>query len=157
MRAEAARFRAVRGIFALVSHTGRWPLAALAAAALIAGCGESQHRNGTRPASPVTITAVIRGKAVQVSPRSVGAGPIEFLVSNQSGRTQQLTFETDDTGGGPAGIRASTTVPLAGTAQLQVSPKSGAYVLDVRDRSVADAPIKIGPKRQSAQNVLLQP
>jgi hypothetical protein len=144
-------------MFAAVSHSWRWPAAALGAAALLAGCGESQHRDGTRPPSPVAVTTRIGGSRVQVSPSRVGAGPVTFIVSNQSGRPQRLTFQTDDTGGGPAGIRASTSVPLNGTAQLQVNPKSGSYQLGVGDRDVEAASVRVGPKRQSAQNVLLRP
>jgi hypothetical protein len=140
-----------------VSHSWRWPVAALGAAALLAGCGESQHHDGTRPPSPVTITTRIGGNRVQVSPGRVGAGPVVFIVSNQSGRPQRLTFQTDETGGGPAGIRASTAVPLDGTAQLQANPRSGSYELGVSDRRVQAASIHIGPKRKSAQNQLLRP
>jgi hypothetical protein len=140
-----------------VSRSWRWPVAALVAAALLAGCGESHHRDGTRPAAPLTVTARIGTNGVQVSPRKVGAGPLVFIVSNQSGRSQRLTFQTDETGGGPAGMKASTAVPLGGTAQLQVNPGSGSYVLGVRDRTVKPASIKVGAKRPSAQNALLEP
>ena len=141
-----------------MSRLRRWPVVALGASAvLVAGCGESQHRDGTRPPSPVTVSTLIDGKRVKVSPTKVGAGPVVFIVSNQSGRAQRLTFEPDDTGGGPPGRRASTAVPLDGTAQLQASPGKGSYRLSVRDRKVSAATIAVGPKRQSAQNVLLEP
>jgi hypothetical protein len=140
-----------------VSRWGRWPVAALGAAVLVAGCGESRHHDGTRPATPVSVTTLINGKQVKVSPTRFGAGPVTFIVSNQSGRAQRLTFEPDDTGGGPPGRRASTTVPLDGTAQLQVQPRTGSYVLSVGDDGIDPASIKVGAKRPSAQNTLLQP
>jgi hypothetical protein len=140
-----------------VSRSGRWALVALGAAAMLAGCGDSQHRDGTRPPSPISVTTLIDGKRVKVSPTSFGAGPVTFIVSNQSGRNQQLTFEPDETGGGPAGRRASTSVPLGGTAQLQVQPGTGSYVLSVRDRGIDPASIKVGAKRRSAQDDLLRP
>jgi hypothetical protein len=145
------------GIFAGVGRSGRWALAALGAAAVLAGCGESHHRNDLRPAEPITVTALIDGHRVKVSPTKFGAGPIMLLVSNQSGRPQHLTFQTNETGGGPPGIRASTPVPLHGTAQLQVSPKRGSYVVAVHDHAVRSASVRVGAARRSSQDQLLRP
>ena len=129
-------------------------MAVLGPAALVAGCGESHHAVGSRPPDPITVTALIDGGHVKASPASFGAGPVVVLVSNQSGRPQLMTFES--AGSGP-GIRSSTSVPLDGTAQLQVVPKRGSYQLSVRDRGVRPASLHVGRERRSAQNVLLRP
>lgn len=129
-------------------------IAVLGPAALVAGCGESHQTVGTRPPDPVTITALIDGSRVKVSPASIGAGPIVVLASNQSGRAQRMTFES--AGSGP-GIRSSTAIPLDGTGQIQVDPKTGSYQLSVGDRRVRPASLKVGDERKSAQNVLMRP
>jgi hypothetical protein len=129
----------------------------LGPAALLTGCGEEHHPIGRRPAQPIMVTARIGGKRVEVSPASFGAGPVEVLVSNQSGRAQHLTFATDETGGGPAGIRSSTAVPLGGTAQIQVSPRRGRYLLSVRDRGVRPASIHVGKPRRSSPDAGTRP
>jgi hypothetical protein len=141
-------------MFAPVGRSGRRAAAVLGAAALLAGCGESHHRNDLRPAEPITVTALIDGHRVKVSPAKFGAGPIMLLVSNQSGRPQRIVFETDASG---PGIRAATAVPLDGTAQLQVSPKRGRYLVGVRDRAVHSASVRVGAPRKSAQQDLLRP
>jgi hypothetical protein len=142
------------GYIRRVRRSLRWVLAVLGPAALFAGCGEERHANDYRPPEPITITALIDGKHVRVSPAKFGAGPIMLLVSNQSGRAQKLTFETASSG---TGIRSSADVPLDGTAQLQVSPKRGDYQLSVRARGVKPAAVHVGAPRASSQNDLLRP
>jgi hypothetical protein len=128
----------------------------LALAALpLAGCGSTEtYANKDRPAAPVTISGSIDGKAVRLSPGSIGAGPLTILMANLTDRPQQLRFETAGRG---AGIRSSTTVPPDGTGQLQVDAPRGDYTLSVRDDAVRAATLKVGAPRKSAQDTLLQP
>ena len=125
------------------------------AAATVAGCGSTHtYANKDRPPSPVTISGSINASKVRITPISVGAGPLVILMANLTDRPQNLRFETD--GSGP-GIRSTTVIPPQGTGQLQVDPPKGAYVVSVAGGTVKAASLKIGAKRPSAQNTLLEP
>jgi hypothetical protein len=133
--------------------------AALALAGAAAGCGDSgTFANQPRPPAPITVTAAIDKSRVRVSPEHFGAGPVTFIVSNQSGGAQDVTFETDEIGGTQAGLRRSAG-PVAdqGTATLQADPRQGTYRLGVKSRAIKAAAITVGKPRESSQNELLQP
>jgi hypothetical protein len=130
------------------------------AALLVAGCGSSNdYANRPRPPSPITITAAISGKRVEVSPRRFGAGPITLVVTNQTGRSRDLVIETD-TGGGSAqaGVRQQTgPINPQGTASLKADLRQGRYTIRVRSGEIRPASLVVGRQRASAQNQLLQP
>jgi hypothetical protein len=129
------------------------------AALLVAGCGsKSDYANRPRPPSPITITAAISAKRVQVSPRRFGAGPITLVVTNQSGRSADLVLETDNAGSGQTGIRQQTgPINPDGTASLKADLRQGRYTVRVRSGEIRPASLVVGRKRASAQNQLLQP
>jgi hypothetical protein len=135
-------------------------LGATGAALLVAGCGSSSdYANNPRPPSPITITAAISGKRVEVSPRRFGAGPITLVVTNQTGRSRDLVLETDTGGGsGQAGIRQRTgPINPQGTASLKADLRQGHYTIRVRSGTIQPASLVVGRQRASAQNQLLQP
>jgi hypothetical protein len=129
-------------------------------AAAAAGCGSERasYRNEPRPPAPITVTGRVDRTSIEVSPRSFGAGPVTILVSNQSGASQVLTFETDEVAGTSAGIRRSAG-PVAphDTAEIKVDPREGTYRLATRDRSIEPIAVTVGAPRPSAQDDLLQP
>jgi hypothetical protein len=128
---------------------------AVALTAAAAGCGATgRYADHERPPQPATLTGSINGSRVRLSHTSVGGGPLTILIANLTDRPQKLTFET--AGRGP-GIRSSATIPAAGTGQMSVDAKRGAYELGVHDRSVRAASLKVGAQRPSAQNELLSP
>ena len=131
----------------------------LVVAAAMAGCGDMEdHPNEPRPPAPINVTAAIDGERVRVSPRSFGSGPVVFLISNQSGAAQRVTFETDEIGGSTGGISRSTSeIAARSTGQLKVDPPEGTYRLSASARGVAPAAVEVGARRRSAQNELLQP
>lgn len=135
-------------------------VAAAATAALLAtACGDTEpRRNADRPPAPVTLTAAVHDDRIQVSPAATGAGPIVLLVSNQTGKPQRITFETDELGGRTGGSTASTPVIAPqGTGRLSIDARTGTYAVHTRDRTIRAARVKVGPPRKSAQNDLLQP
>jgi hypothetical protein len=149
-----------RGIVAAVRRGERWVvMGALALAGGTSACGDSgTFANEPRPAAPITITAAIDKSRVRVSPEKFGAGPITVIVSNQSGASQEITFETDEIGGTEGGIRKSAgPVADSDTATLQVDPREGTYRLSVKDRSIQPAQLTVGAPRKSSQDELLQP
>jgi hypothetical protein len=129
--------------------------------ALAAGCGGggSDYKNKPRPAAPIVVTASISDKSVSVSPRSFGAGPVNVIVTNQTSASQKVTLETDS---GPAssspGIKQQTApISPQDTATLKIDVKPGRYSVHVDGGSIRAASLRVGKKRASAQNDLLQP
>jgi hypothetical protein len=138
----------------------RVPLALLVVAVLV-GCGEddaAEYGNKPRPPAPINVTAAIDSDRVRVSPRSFGSGPVVIIISNQSGAPQTVTFETDEIGGSSGGIRRSSSeIAARSTGQLQVDPPEGTYRLSASAGDITPAALRVGERRASAQNELLQP
>jgi len=91
----------------------------LFAAAALTGCGSSggHFANLPRPPAPVNISVYINDQRVSVSPNSVGAGPVQLIVTNQASSAESLTVV-------PAGVSAAQ--PLADTGPI--SPQATAQV-----------------------------
>jgi hypothetical protein len=138
----------------------RFPLA-LVVLILLVGCGEddaAEYGNKPRPPAPINVTAAIDSDRVRVSPRAFGSGPVVIIISNQSGAPQTVTFETDEIGGDSGGIRRSTPeIAARSTGQLQVDPPEGTYRLSASVGDISPAAMRVGERRPSAQNELLQP
>lgn len=126
-------------------------LATAAVAAGLGGCGSNEERESRpRPPSPINVTAAIDGQRVRVSPPSFGAGPVVFIISNQSGRAQRLTLAGDVR-------RSSGTIASRGTGELRVDPPEGSYTLSASAGGVAPARATVGARRPSSQDRLLLP
>jgi len=81
-----------------------------------------------------------------------------FIVSNQSGSPQTLTFETEEIGGSSPGIRKrSTEIADRGTGSLQADVREGTYQVGVLDSGIRPATVEVSGERASAQDQLLQP
>jgi hypothetical protein len=133
--------------------------AVLLAAALVAGCGGgSTYKNNLRPPPPLNITASVSNAGIAVSPVAFGAGPIVLIVTNQTGASQEVTFESDELGATKPGV-TQTTEPInpRGTGQLKVNVTEGRYRVRAANADINPAQITVGPSRQTAQNDLLQP
>lgn len=137
------------------------PTLALLAAVLLAGCaGEdtADYQNKPRPPAPINVTAAIDDTRVRVSPGRFGSGPVVFIISNQSGTPQTITFETDEIAGGSGGIQRSTSeIAARSTGQLKIDPPEGTYRLSASSSGIRPAAIEVGERRESAQDELLQP
>jgi hypothetical protein len=135
------------------------PCLMVAACALFAGCGSgSDYKNDLRPPSPINVTASISSNGIAVSPANVGAGPIVLIVTNQTGSSQEVTFESDTLGATKGGV-TQTTEPInpRGTGQLMVNVSEGSYRVRAGNADIQPATVTVGPERQSAQNKVLQP
>jgi hypothetical protein len=124
----------------------------------VAGCGgdEDGYANDPRPPSPVAVTAAITDRGVTVSPERLGAGPVNLTVANLTDQAHELTLETDEIGGTGGGIR-QTTGPInpGDTAQLRADLASGSYEVSIAGERPAS--LRVGARRPSAQDQLLQP
>ena len=134
-------------------------IAALALGLAACGGGDDQERsNAPRPPTPINVTAAVDDTEVRVSPARFGAGPVVFIVSNQSSQPQQLTFETDELAGKAGGMRRSTReIAPRSTGELKVDPREGSYRLIASSGDVNPAAIEVSGPRESAQGELLLP
>jgi hypothetical protein len=129
------------------------------AAVGFAACGaEDDYANKPRPPAPISVTAAIDKSRIRVSPPSFGAGPVVFIISNQSGTEQKVSFESDELGAATGGIRrASGTIASRSTGQLKVDAPEGTYTLSASGGDISPATVEVGKRRRSAQNDLLLP
>jgi hypothetical protein len=120
-------------------------------------CGTSAQRpNRPRPPAPIVITGSISPDRVSVSPRRFGAGPVSIVVANLTDRSQQVTLETAERD--RAGIRRQTApINPRDTAELRADLLEGRYTVRVAGGGIAAATLRVGGRRRSAQNDLLQP
>lgn len=141
----------------------------LAASVCLAGCGARTHfADQPRPPSPVNLTVYINDQRVSVSPTSVGAGPVVFIVTNQSSQSEGLTVLPAGTG---AAQPLADTGPISPQATAQVTvdfSTPGDYTVTTSNTATTDAAaavpkvirpalLHIGPERASASGQLLSP
>jgi hypothetical protein len=142
----------------------------------LAGCGGgTQFANQPRPPTPIDLSVYIDDAKVSVSPHSVGAGPVVFIVTNQASKTESLTIAP----AGRATQPLATTGPISPQATAQVSvdlSSPGNYTVAAGGSvtpgkteaalatqqaplpsSIQSASLHIGPKRPNGSNALLQP
>ena len=137
-------------------------LAPLAVAGVLAlgGCGSSSadYKNDPRPPGPIVVTGYIDDQRVSVSPRSLGAGPISLIVTNQTGTAQRVTLESAAPAGTGPGLK-QVTAPISpqDTATLKADVKAERYTVHVAGGTIRAARLQVGRERASAQNDLLQP
>ncbi|MHB8659233.1 MAG: hypothetical protein ACYC91_15010 [Solirubrobacteraceae bacterium] len=129
----------------------------------VAGCGSTAtFANKPRPPVPVDLSVYIDNARVSVSPASVGAGPVNFIVTNQASRNESLTIQP---AGGGSNLASTGPINPQATAQVTVDFGSGDYTIAsgsaggslATSRGPRPARLHIGPARPSANNVLLQP
>jgi len=131
--------------------------AAVAAAAIAAGCGEDDFEN--KPRSPVRLelTGVIQEDRLTVSPsRNLGAGPFSILISNQTDATHTVTLE-----GGSITKQVGPVAP-DDTVQIKRTLAPGSYEVRAGTaravrRAIQPATLDIGKERENSNSDLLLP
>ena len=135
-------------------------------ATVAAGCGGSSHfANQPRPPTPVNLTVYINNSRILVSPSSVGAGPVTFIITNQASQAVSLTVQP-----AAGGAALATTAPInpQATSEVQVSFTPGTYTVGTNGVGGTDATqispnqiqptsLFVGPQRQNSNSALLQP
>ena len=134
---------------------------------LVAGCGKSStFANKPSPPVPVNMTVYINDARVSVSPSSVGAGEVVFIITNQASKAVTFTVHA---GGAGAQLASSGPINPQGTDQVAVDfTHPGYYTLTTSSggqtdaqaatpRPIQSALIRVGQPRASASNQLLQP
>ncbi len=134
----------------------------------VAGCGGVKHfANNPRPAVPVNLTVYVNNSRVLLSPSSVAAGPVVFIITNQASQAESIAIETL----GGKTLASTASINPQATTSVQVnsfSPNSyytvttnggggGTDASQAVGSSVQSASLYVGSPRESANNVLLQP
>jgi hypothetical protein len=134
----------------------------------VSACGGGGHfANKPRPATPVNLTVYVNDTRVSVSPDSVGAGEVIFIVTNQASKTESLSVHPK---GDPSQSLASTgPINPQATAQVTVdlhdqgdytiaTAKTGANeAAQAQPATIQPGRLHVGKPRPSASNALLQP
>ncbi len=133
------------------------------AALAVSACGSTAKGVSTpRTAAPVNLTVYIGNNQVSVSPSNVGAGPVDFIITNQAAQAESIAILRS---GAAAGQPLANTGPInpQATAQVTVNFSPGSYSLATAGggsgagSTIRAALIHIGAKRASSDNELLQP
>jgi hypothetical protein len=123
------------------------------------GCGGGDDfANVPRPPTAVELTGVINDDAVNISPKSEGAGPIRITIANQTDRALTVTLDGEN-----VEERVGPVAP-SDTAEIQKTLTSGTYeiragssrAVNIEDQ-IAPATLEIGPERDSSGGELLLP
>jgi hypothetical protein len=119
----------------------------------VSACGASKQReNSLRPPATIDVAVKIDDQKLDAAPDRFGAGQILLVANNQSRASYRLTID------GPTLKQTFGPINPQDTATLKVSVKPGEYTLSADgSSSITPARLTIGPKRPSAQNLLLQP
>jgi hypothetical protein len=131
--------------------------AAVAAAALSAGCGDEDFENQPRPPVPMELSGVIQDDKVTVSPsRNIGAGPFVITISNQTDAEHTITLE------GQSIVEEVGPVAPLDTATIQRTLAPGSYEVRAGSmravrRQIAPASLDIGEERENSNSELLLP
>lgn len=124
----------------------------------VAGCGSSgKFANRPRPATPVNLTVYINDARVSVSPASVGAGPVEFIITNQSSQAQSLSIVPS---GAASALAESGPINPQATTQVEVNLASpGVYTVatGASGSPIQAAALRVGKPRPNSNSTLLQP
>jgi len=130
----------------------------------VSACGSSSPAATTpRPPAPVNLTVFIDNSRVSVSPTVVGAGPVEFIITNQASQAESLAILRR---GASAGQPLASTAPINPQATSQITVNfslPGSYSVATggdgpgSGSAIRAASIHIGAKRASSDNQLLQP
>lgn len=131
--------------------------AAVAAAAIAAGCGEDDFENEPRPPVTMELTGVIQEDKLTVSPsRNIGAGPFTILIANETDAEHTVTLE-----GGSIQERVGPVAPDA-TVEIKRTLAPGSYEVSAGSaravrREIQPATLDIGEERENSNSELLLP
>jgi hypothetical protein len=128
----------------------------------LAGCGSSAHfADKPRPATPINLSVYVNDAKVSLSPNSVGAGPVMFIITNQA--SQAIQLKVRHTTGGAA---LATTAPInpQATSSVSVDFRPGDYTVGTSPTgntlsagTISSASLHVGKSRANGNGALLEP
>jgi hypothetical protein len=133
----------------------------------VTACGSVGGKSAValRPPTPINLTVYVDDARVSVSPSSVGAGPVVFIVTNQASKAEALAISRS---GQSQPLASTAPINPQGTTQVAVNFRPGDYTIATTPHGATDAQltqtsairsasIHIGHERTSSSNQLLQP
>jgi hypothetical protein len=120
------------------------------AAVAIAACGRDDFDNEPRPPVPASVTVKIGDGEVVVSPRTVGAGLVNFEIANFEDNPATFSLV------GPTEAE-SEEIPARGNNSLKTQLETGTYQASANGVEATPFSFEVGPERESGQNDLLLP
>lgn len=134
---------------------------------VLTACGSvgGKSASALRPPTPINLTVYVDNARVSVSPESVGAGPVVFIVTNQASNAEALAISKS---GQSHPLASTAPINPQGTTQVAVDFRPGDYTISTaghgatdaqlsQTSSIRSASIHIGHERASSSNNLLQP
>jgi hypothetical protein len=141
----------------------RTTIAMLAVSGLaVSACGSSSQGATTpRPPAPVNVTVYVDNSRVSISPTEVGAGAVQFIITNQATDAESLAVVPQGSSGGQPLANTGPINPQA-TAQVTVNLTTpGDYSVSASNAgsgsSIQPATLHVGPPRASSSGQVLQP
>ena len=138
-----------------------------ACAVVVGGCGSVGGKlpTASRPPAPINLTVYVNDSRVSVSPAVAGAGPVVFIVTNQSSQSEALAISR---AGENHALASTAPINPQGTTQVAVNFRPGDYTITTaahghtdaqlsQGTSIRPAQIHIGHERSSSGGQLLQP
>jgi hypothetical protein len=147
-------------------RTTIWIFGATAVAVTGCGGGSSTFKNKPRPPAPVNLTVYINNQQVSISPASLGAGPVVFIVTNQATHAQSLQIQPAGSGSpladtGPIYPQATAQVKVdlstEGDYSVTTAGAGGSAASSAAGTGIHPATLHIGPPRPNGNNLVLQP
>jgi hypothetical protein len=132
----------------------------------LAGCGGGAHfANKPRSAVPSNVTVYINNARVMLSPSSVGAGPVNFIITNQASQAESISIQPSPegfTGTGPINPQATTEIQVNFTSPfttytVATGSPGQTDASQATPSSIQSATFSVTKQRPNANSVLLQP
>lgn len=134
----------------------------------VTACGSAGGKAASAAGAPtpVNLSVYVNDSRISISPRTVGAGPVIFIVTNHASHSEALSITRGAAGTHP--VASTAPINPQGTTQVSVDFKAGDYTISTaahgrtdaqlsRPSRIPPASLHIGRKRPSASNSLLQP
>lgn len=125
---------------------------------LIGGCGDDGFANRERAPDRILLSVAITPRDITVSRSHIGAGTVELIASNLTARSQQITLRSEMLSPGTPPLEQRTgPINPGDTASLTVELAPGTYRITTSGDGQQSATIRVGARRSSRSDQLLQP
>lgn len=129
---------------------------------VLAGCGSGTHfADKPRPPTPINLSVYVNDARVSLSPKSIGAGPVMFIITNQASQAVQVTVRH-----ATGGAALATTAPInpQATSSFSVDFRPGDYTVGTASAqnslsppTISSASLRVGKSRANGNGALLEP
>lgn len=122
-----------------------------AVSVVFSACASSEsYNNDPKPPATRTVTVIVGEDEISASPNPWGGGPTRFIVTNQTGVRQIVTFASER-------VERDVPVDAKQSANFKMTTEPGYFTIDASDSAANTLEVEVGPKRPTAQQDLNQP